>query len=114
MHRYKARANEGARRRKLNSPNAEFKSLFSQDNNGFHNTNNNTGLSVKLQLNEAAITSNTDWIGVGRPRRVITVSTSEEKYPLPSPDQGIWNDGVNIWSPPSTAGHSAFGNLALH
>ena len=31
IHRYKVRANEGARRRRLKSPTTEFKSLFNQD-----------------------------------------------------------------------------------
>ena len=65
-------------------------------------------------------TSNNDWVGVGRPRRIITLSSDDDhKYPLPSPDQTTsWNDGVNIWSPPSTApstaGHTSFGNLAFN
>eukprot|EP00943_MAST-04B_sp_MAST-4B-sp1_P008241 g8241.t1 len=106
IRRYKVRANKGARRRRLKSPTAEFKSLFNQD---IDNTNNTNGISVKVKLNEATKTSNNDWIGVGRPRRVITVTNTEDNFPLPSPDQTSWNDGVNIWSPPSTAGQTHFG-----
>ena len=119
IHRYKVRANEGVRRRRLKSPTTEFKSLFNQDS--FNNTSsNNGGLSVKLKLHENTKTSNNDWVGVGRPRRIITLSSDDDhKYPLPSPDQTTsWNDGVNIWSPPSTApstaGHTSFGNLAFN
>ena len=98
--------------RSLRSPNSDFSSLFSQGSTYPNELSN--GITVKLKLTEATKTSNADWVGVGRPRRVITVSKSiEDKHALSSPVDLNWNEGVNIWSPPSTAGHGSFGNLGI-
>ncbi len=92
--------------------NSDFSSLFNQGST--YPNELSTGITVKLKLTEATKTSNTDWVGVGRPRRIITVSKSvEEKHGLSSPVDVNWNEGVNIWSPPSTAGHGSFGNLGI-
>ena len=91
---------------------SDFSSLFNQSST--YPNELSTGITVKLKLTEATKTSNTDWVGVGRPRRIITVSKSvEEKHGLSSPVDVNWNEGVNIWSPPSTAGHGSFGNLGI-